>query len=107
VVVCSGAAFVCLRRKKSFFPLLLNNINFEDIRGTINSTKITKEWSIPEPNEEAQKLLPQVAHGKTNRAVLALELPYAVALQTSTSTHQSKSWFTLAADVAVEVCIIT
>jgi hypothetical protein len=72
--------------------------------GSIKSTNNHKnEWSIPEPNEEAQKLFPRVAPGKTNRVFLALELPYAVALKESTSIFQSKSWFTLAADVAVEV----
>jgi hypothetical protein len=44
-----------------------------------------------------------MAPGKSRRVILALELPYAQALQLSPSITTSSSFFTTAADAAVEV----
>jgi hypothetical protein len=86
----------------SIYKHFNNNFLHNHYRGTPSNVS-KSQWSIPKPNEQALSLLPQVAPGKTNRVVLALELPYAVALETDTSVYHSKSWFTLAADVAIEV----
>jgi hypothetical protein len=85
-------------RRSSFLTIIyLKNRE----KSTIITT--TNVWSLPESNQKALDFLPTVAPGKSNRVVIALELPYAAALQHSTSSYHSPSWFTLAADAIVEV----
>jgi hypothetical protein len=54
-------------------------------------------------NEKALDFLPRTAPGKSRRIILALELPFAQALHISPSISASSSFFTTAADAAVEV----
>jgi hypothetical protein len=87
-----------------FLYFISSNFNVRSIKQSY--INYSKPWHIPEPNNDALKILPYQAPSKSlakEKIAIILELPFFSITIDPNITWHNESWYTLAADAVVDV----